>query len=159
MYKNNAGKQYVAYGGSCGDEDPVPCYFYPSQLKQFCFSPCFTNYNRTRAVFYFLLAHPNLEWVQTNRIQMLSIPNTLKLNGTYQFLFGRIFQHGEYTFGKVYTTSRRLGFWNSPRSENSPIPFEVLRCRPDKEKITTSTTMSSQTLDQFNCGLLKNNLI
>ena len=69
----------------------------------------YTVYHKTTGNF-FLLNHPNLKWVTTNRVDMMnvSLPVTV-IGGGSPFFFGRLVQGNITYLGKVHAGAGAFG--------------------------------------------------
>lgn len=81
---------------------------------------------------FYLLNHPSLTWVATNNTDMMTLPNTLKLNagGSWPYFYGRVMYNGSYRVGKLHAGGGAFGFWVwiEPVQFSSTSGFEVLTC-------------------------------
>jgi hypothetical protein len=140
-------KQYVGYGSSCEDQDPVPCSI-ETRLNSTsgCFISCDSQEIFDNKTAFYLRSHPNLAWIPINLDsresnflhKLIEIPGLIKMTGgAWPFLFGRIVYLGNYQIGKVYAGAGRIGL--DPNIANGRSNFEVLTC-------------ASQVLNDKPCG-------
>lgn len=130
---------YVGYGnydtGACADQGAVASFISTKAGEEGAYIPC-TNllFNDTKNAYY-LLNHPDLEWVSTTDQDMNDVPGILKISGLHRFYFGRRMYNGKMLLGKVNTDLPCFlcninYFWQwTVDGEKGYKDFEVLTCK------------------------------
>lgn len=148
--------QYVGYGNNdfgwaCAGQNPCPGYITVNNPNAGVYMSCHTGLKFDNLDGYYLLDHPNLEWVATNSSEMLNVPNAIILNGTngllWPFMFGRTIYQGEYTLGKAHIGNNAflLNFYGDNGEERYFTNFEVLTCNPRPENTSTTLRLPTTT--------------
>jgi hypothetical protein len=123
---------------------------------------------------YYLLNHPNLDWVDTNTTEMTKIPDVIWLARYQQlpFMVGRTIYKGEWTLGKAHAgaTFFLFNFWDGAIEPRYYTNYQVLVCRPKvansvttprepttstlstTTSLTTTTQASTTTANPYKCG-------
>lgn len=136
--KDNITKQFVGYGSSCGDQDPVPCSIETNKTNRGCYISCGDKGAFDNQTAFYLLAHSKLTWTKTDVRRMPTVSNTLKVfTGGLSMMFGRVFYEGNYRVGKVYiqTKTGRDGLYLTTSKGEIFLrsKFEILSCSSNLE--------------------------
>lgn len=83
----------------------------------------------------YLLNHPNLAWIVTNRTAVTNVNNTIRMQsgGNFRAMIGRVFYKGFWYVSKVFYYGL-LGLYLSEYKATvdflHDVPFQVLTCQP-----------------------------
>lgn len=138
VYVGNGNNLFNSY---CTDQNPVPGFISTYPGEEAAYLKCGDLYNDTKTANY-LLAHPDLKYINTNTVDMLNIAGTLKQNnGVFPFLYGRILFNGRYYSGKVHAGNGAfiMRFNTADGEKNATTNFDVLTCTPPTTEIETTT--------------------
>lgn len=130
-YKDNS-TQYVGYGtfsGYCTVENPCPGGIQLTPTPG-AYVTCANIPSVDSKSAYYLLNHPNLNWVRSNASNTIArnIPGGITITGnTYTFYFGRILYNGLYRLGKVHAVNGKM-FLEVAGTENTYTCYDVLTC-------------------------------
>lgn len=83
----------------------------------------------------YLLNHPDLVWIQTNKTGVTKVNNTIRMqSGNYRVMVGRVLYNGFWYVSKVHYDNGALGLYISGYGTLSnfmyDVNFEVLTCQP-----------------------------
>lgn len=137
-------KQYVGYGNAeregCANQPKCPGIITTVETGPGCYMTCGGILYDASTPFY-LVNHPNLEWVATNITAMQTLTEAISIGTTVKLLFGRMQLDGLWTLGKVQNggTGNVFKFYMdvNGQSVGYDTGFEVLTC---KIPATTTTT-------------------
>jgi hypothetical protein len=126
---------YVGYGDNspCSGQIACPGLLTDDPTKPGAYFSCVTtNYQRDNN--YYLLDHPNLEWVLTNSTDMMTLTGAIPImNAAYRNFFGRYVVNGVSHQCKVFTANYQpyLGCYYIKTLTSYGLlhtDFEVLTC-------------------------------
>ena len=134
FYEDNS-TEYVGYGNyegtSCSNQSPAPGFILTKPSKAGLYLSCSPTNQFSKCSGIYLYKHPQLRWVATNSVAMMTDPATLKRNGSFTVhLYGRILYNGFYHVGKVDGRSSQLTLWvvTSTGEKSFTSGFEILSC-------------------------------
>jgi hypothetical protein len=147
-YNDSFVEQYVGYHTNCLSNTRTPGYINTRLDKAGCYAWCYWG---QKLVFdssssYFLLSHPNLTWISTDRYKIKMISDVLKFRDDAEGIdkwFGRVMYKGLFRVGTInnyfrdtddmYSTTPKLFV----QTEDGLLQFtkglEVLSCSSDTE--------------------------
>lgn len=129
MDSNDESTTYVGYGNgaACGNQVQAPC----SLTSTGCLIPCGSKVISDLKTPHYLLKNDALTWVPTTSALVSSVPNTLKIPGPHNLMFGRAVIDGANALGKILSASDgTYTFQTATRSGAVKLTsaFEVLTC-------------------------------
>jgi len=143
----------VGYGNNsaCVNQTVSPGYININTTAPGVYMSCGYGLQYDKVTAYYLLDHSDLTWVAANASSMLTIPNSITLNGTNGILwpmkFARTYYNGQWTLGKALVGNGAFvfQFYGATGEISYTDNFQILTCTPFTSGATTTPRSPART--------------